>query len=80
MLKVNTVLVKLRAWDLGVSVINNVVICHWCEKGKEAEMDRACNTHGRDEKCIQNFSEKTRMEVTTLRGLDEDERLYLNVI
>jgi hypothetical protein len=28
-------------------------------------MDRACSMHGRDEKCISNFGQKTRKEDTT---------------
>jgi hypothetical protein len=32
---------------------------------KEDEIAGACNTHGRDEKCTQNFSQKTWREETT---------------
>jgi len=32
---------------------------------KEDEMDRACSMRGRDEKCIQNFSQETLREQPT---------------
>jgi len=33
--------------------------CHKGDQGKEDEMDGACSTHGRDEKCIRYFDWKT---------------------
>jgi len=35
---------------------------------KEDRMGGACNTHGRDEKCIQNFVWKTQREEATRKN------------
>ena len=43
-------------------------------------MGNVCNTHRRDGQCIHNFSWKARMKLANKRDIDEDERLYLNVI
>jgi hypothetical protein len=37
-------------------------------KSKKNEIGRACNTHGRDEKCIQNFGSNLKREVTCEHG------------
>jgi recombinational DNA repair protein RecR len=36
--------------------------CYYCHKIKEDEMGRACSTHGRDEKFVDNFHLKNLYE------------------
>jgi hypothetical protein len=40
-------------------------------------MDKTCSMHGRDEKCIQNFSRKTSREKTALGDLGVNGKIIL---
>jgi hypothetical protein len=44
------------------------------------KMGRSCSTNGRDEKCIQNFSQKKLKESDHLRELATDAKIILKWI
>jgi len=75
------VLKRIRKW-LGERTAEHCIMTNFitCTVIKSRNMRCACSTHGRDEKCVQNFSRKNLKERDYLEGLGVDMKIILERI